>query len=603
MRSRIQQHGRMIFISALIACIICLGYFRYLPQGQTAVSLGYLLVATLSQMGLLFALWGLITLPVTFIKPERIRALLTALLFAAPLLALYIDTQVFAQYRYHIQWILVELLLSGGIVEFTTGNILLVIAAAMGSTAVMYLLYQLQAKAKIRRPVNKLFFSGLFICLLATHLTHIWASANAIQSITTQNRFLPLFYPTTANRLLRDLGWADEASLDRQKQLQVKSSSLNYPLAPLQLNKPTKPVNIVVIGVDSWRWDALSAKYAPNIWQFAQQGMRFDNHLSTGNATRAGIFGLYYGMPSTYWHSFYANRRSPVLMDVLQQEDYQLGIFASAQLVKPEFDQTVFVNVPNLRKSSKAEGPVGKDEEITRLWLQWNKHRDLNKPAFSFLFYDAPHAYAFPENYPVKFEPMAKEIDYMALNNDYDASLFKNRYMTAAHFTDSLIGKVLTAIEHSPDRDNTVVIITGDHGQEANDNKLNYWGHNSNFSDAQAKVPMVIVGPGIKSGISELPTSHVDIAPTLLQHYLGLKNPVSDYSTGQDILAPNPKQVPFRMVASYTDYALVSKNSILTVSGKNGGYQLLDRHYRPLTGQPDFAQLQQALQQMRQFLK
>lgn len=604
MRNNILNHGMMLIITSLLASAVACGYFTYLPEGQSMLSLSYLTVATLGQMGLLISLWSLLMLPLVLIKDLRLRTALTGLAFALPLLLLYTDTQVYAQYKFHIQWVLVDMLLSGGMVDPSIGNILVILLACCGVTAMMAGVYwQLnQYKGWQRYPLNKSFFSLLFICLLATHLSHIWAAANAERSITAQNRYLPLFYPATANRLMRKYGWLNEEKLAQQKQMQIKNSgSLNYPLHALTVTPPAKPVNIVMIVVDSWRWDTLTEKVSPNIWQFAQDARQYDNHLSTGNATRAGIFGLFYGLPATYWQSFYSNRRSPVLMDVLQQENYQLGIFASAHLVKPEFDQTVFVNVPGLRKHSKADSVEGRDQEITSLWLDWNAHKDPNKPAFSFLFYDAPHGYAFPADYPVQFEPMAKTVDYMALSNNYDASLLRNRYMTSAHYVDSLIGKVLDTLQQSPDWKNTLVVITGDHGQELNDNHLNYWGHNSNFTDAQIKVPLIIAGPGVKPGMETQTTSHADLAPTLLTRYLGVTNPQSDYSTGGDLLTPRPR--PYQLAASYTDYALVSGDEILTVSGKNGGYELLDRHYHPIEGEPNFGQLQQAMGQMRQYLK
>lgn len=603
MKRHLIQHGLIIIISSIIACAISLGYFAYLPAGQTFGSLAYLSVATFSQMGLLVCLWGLITLPLVLIKPNKIRALATAIAFAFLLIIFYADTQVFAQYRYHIQWVFIEMLLSGGMLEITTKNILVLVIAISLCVAVLYSICRLFQKDNLLtdKPINKTFYTLLFCCLLATHLTHIWASAQSVRVITTQNQLLPLFYPATANGLMRKLGWLDEQSLAQQKGMQLKEeSTLNYPLAPIQLTKPTKPVNIIFIVIDSWRWDSMTAEYSPNIWQFSQGARRFEKHLSTGNATRTGIFGLFYGVPATYWHSFYANRRSPVLMDAIQKNGYQLGIFASAHLLNPQFNQTVFVNVPDLRVKSESPTAVSRDQEITDLWINWNAHRDQNQAAFSFLFYDAPHVYAFPNDYPVKFEPMSKGMDYMELGNDYDSKLLRNRYMTSVHYVDSLIGKVIKAAEHSPDWQNTLIVITGDHGQEINDNHLNYWGHNSNFTAAQTQVPMIIAGPGIRAGTETMTTSHEDIAPTLLSHYLGVTNPISDYSTGQDMLAP--KQKSFHLLASYNDYALVSDTSILTVNKESGSYQWSDTHLQPKSTKPDFHQLQQALKTMRKFL-
>lgn len=117
-----------------------------------------------------------------------------------------------------------------------------------------------------------------------------------------------------------------------------------------------------------------------------------------------------------------------------------------------------------------------------------------------------------------------------------------NRYKTSVHFTDSLAKQVIDKLKATGDFDNTVIIITGDHAQELNDNKLNYWGHNSNFTPAQTQVPFVIVGPKVPKHLGkewgDRFTSHEDIVPTLMHNYLGVQNPIDEYSTGVDLFAP-----------------------------------------------------------------
>ena len=72
---------------------------------------------------------------------------------------------------------------------------------------------------------------------------------------------------------------------------------------------------------------------------------------------------MFYGIPGTYWHSFLANQQSPVLTQRLQSLDYQLGIFAAASLEKPEFSQTVFRDVKNLRMGSEGDSVGFEDIE------------------------------------------------------------------------------------------------------------------------------------------------------------------------------------------------------------------------------------------------
>ncbi len=176
--------------------------------------------------------------------------------------------------------------------------------------------------------------------------------------------------------------------------------------------------------VDSWRADTFNADNTPNLWALAKNGRTYSHHLATGNATRTGIFGLFYGMPGTYWHSFLANQQSPVLMDRLQALDYQVGIFTATQLEKPEFNQTIFAKVPNLRNGSDGDSPAELDADLTEDWMSWHQQRDPTRPTFSFLFYDAPHGYDFPADFTPKYQPMLDEINYLKLNNETDPTPF-----------------------------------------------------------------------------------------------------------------------------------------------------------------------------------
>ena len=142
-----------------------------------------------------------------------------------------------------------------------------------------------------------------------------------------------------------------------------------------------------------------------------------------------------------------------------------------------------------------------------------------------------------------------------------------------------MVANVLSKLKEADELDNTLLVITGDHGQEANDNKLNYWGHNSNFTDVQVKVPFAIIGPGINAQTIKQErgalTSHQDIVPTLMKHYLGVQNETRDYSAGVDLLDDEVKR-EWVMSSNYSGYAIITDHTILEVD-PSGQYQLLDK--------------------------
>ncbi|MGL0935028.1 DUF3413 domain-containing protein [Vibrio vulnificus] len=606
-KQKLHAHGWFILINALVLMLIASRYFAFLPEFPTdPLGITFILAGTWGQMTLLAALIGLVTIPTLFL-PKPFRNGTQALIASLGVATLFIDTIVFAQYRFHINAVVLELVMSGQIVSFPLITWLMVIGGvALLLAAQWWTIRWLENGAPVRAlKLGRKFALLTFAALLATNAIHIWAAAHAYQPVTTVKRYLPLFYPATADKFMRKQGWVDEEALERQKALAFKrKNDLNYPLAPLQTQPVEKPLNIMLLVVDSWRADTFNADNTPNMWKYAQSGVVFNNHIATGNATRTGIFGLFYGIPGTYWHGFLANQQSPVLIDRLQALDYQLGIFTAAQLRKPEFNQTVFTKVENLRIGSEGSRPSELDADLTQDWLAWYDQRDKSKPTFSFLFYDAPHGYDFPADFEPKYEPMLKEVNYLKLNNDTDPTPFFNRYKTSVRYVDSMATKVLDKLKESGDLENTLVIITGDHGQEMNDNKLNFWGHNSNFTDAQVNVPFAIFGPGVDAAkmqwSSEALTSHQDVVPTLMKHYLGVTNDVKDYSVGEDLLGDAVKR-DWIISSNYSGYAIITDDNILEVSG-GGQYQFMDKTNRQLKDQqPNFTYLQQALEQISRF--
>ena len=607
-KQKLHAHGWFILVNALAAIAIASRYFAFLPEFPSdALGISFIFAGTWGQMTLLAAVIGLVSLP-ALLLPKGARNVLQALVASLGLAVLFIDTIVYAQYRFHINAVVLELVMSGQVVSFplvTWITVLGSLAALLGGQ--WWLIRWLENDAPVRQwKLGRKFALLTFLALLATNGIHIWAAAHAYQPVTMVKRYLPLFYPATANKFMERRGWLDKEAIAQQKAMRVPpKSDLNYPLSPMQFDS-VEPVNIMLITVDSWRADTFNEDNTPYMWQYAKDGAIFQDHIATGNATRTGIFGLFYGLPGTYWHGFVANHKSPVLVDRLQQLDYQLGLFAAARLTNPEFHQTVFANVPNLRVGSEGFTPSQRDRHLTDDWIEWYKNRDTSKPVFSFLFYDAPHGYDFPKNFEPKYEPMIPRVDYLKLDNNSDQEKFFNRYKTSVRYVDTQVKRALDTLKESGDLDNTLVIITGDHSQEINDNKQNFWGHNGNFTRAQTHVPFVMFGPGVdKDKLAETigyTTSHEDFAPTLMKNYLGATNDIDDYSTGEDLYGDSVKR-DWIMTSSYSAYGIIYDDTIIEVNGA-GQSQILDSTYRPKKDATmNYEYVQQALENISRFRK
>lgn len=85
-------------------------------------------------------------------------------------------------------------------------------------------------------------------------------------------------------------------------------------------------------------------------------------------------------------------------------------------------------------------------------------------------------------------------------------------YYAAVSFTDAQIGKLLKALDSLGLRENTIIVLWGDHGWHLGDHNL--WCKHTDFEQA-THAPLIISAPGIKSSIVETPNEFVDVFPTI----------------------------------------------------------------------------------------
>jgi uncharacterized protein len=120
--------------------------------------------------------------------------------------------------------------------------------------------------------------------------------------------------------------------------------------------------------------------------------------------------------------------------------------------------------------------------------------------------------------------------------------------------------------------EDSVIVVTGDHGQEFNDNRRNYWGHNSNFTKYQTGVPLILYSPMLRPAVHRHRTTHFDVVPTLLRKYLGCSEPFDVYSVGRSLFEPGGREAV--VMSEYMDFGIVTADKIAVV--REQGMQVLD---------------------------
>ncbi len=381
------------------------------------------------------------------------------------------------------------------------------------------------------------YIAGLMF--IAQGISFGFSSYSGCSSILVRSYTVPFYLPITFKSVLRDLGFKpSEKNVLTAKQ--NKNLALNYPLKEIKQRPDSTKYNIVWLVAESLRADMLNPEVMPQTYKFAQKGQWFLNHYSGGNGTRKALFSMFYGLYGNYWDAFLNEQRSPVVMDLLQNNGYQIDLYTSARFTYPEFDKTLFSKIP---KKQLHEQPTGvgwkSDRENVAKMLKFISTRDKNTPFMSFLFFESPHArYYFPPECAIR-KNYLKDFNYATADIAKDIDLIHNRYINSCYHLDTQLARIIDYLEKEKLLDTTIVIITGDHGEEFMEHGR--WGHNSAFVEQQVRTPMIICVPGMKPKQYTKMTSHLDISPTVM-HLLGVENPSEDFSLGIDMLSDKERK-------------------------------------------------------------
>jgi membrane-anchored protein YejM (alkaline phosphatase superfamily) len=239
---------------------------------------------------------------------------------------------------------------------------------------------------------------------------------------------------------------------------------------------------------------------------------------------------------------------------------YDFKILSSSKLTNPEFRKTAFVKLPQyINDTLPGTNAEEKDPELAKAFITWLDERDKEKPFYAFLYFDAPHGpYSYPDQFE-KFKPSNKSPNYVTTGRKDAVPLF-NSYKNAVFFDDFLTGKILNALRKHGLMTDTIILITGDHGEEFFE--VGNWGHTSDFSKYQARVSCVLYIPGYPHQEITYPTSHLDVAPTFLK-MLGYSTPVEKYSQGQDLFTPGGNA--HVMVSGWSDCAIIDPQNTIVL--------------------------------------
>lgn len=502
---------------------------------------------------------------------KRAIAGISIFLSGVSALALIADSRVFAMFKFHITPTLVSMACGPGwrdLFDFSNvevfvivGVVILVFVLEVFFAWVVWHHIILKERFKVGGRIALFWVASVWF----SYITLIETVQIEVKSFANQVAILP-FYSQLVQRIVPMNTILRRNSEETFAQLRFPNDrNLNYPRHPMRCSAPDKPYNIIFIMVDALRADSLVSQFMPNTAQFVKKGWQFTNHMSGGNVTQAGVFSLFYSIPSSYWTSALEQKKTPVLVDLLQKYHYETQIIWSMEMYMPAFNKTIYANVKDLPVNGAPGVDVGGwDRDTTNKAIQFLNSSHHKRPFYLHLFYDAPHGYCSYQSYAEPYQPTSKHCSRIHWSNARDPLLYYNRYLNALHFVDEEIGKVLAVIQEKGYLENSIVILTSDHGQEFDDNKHNYWEHGSNFTKTQVQVPLAIYWPGEKPRTIRYATSGYDLVPTLLTRLFACQNPISDYSIGQNLLQDFGR-LPFVLAGSYVNMGIIEPDRLTTL--------------------------------------
>lgn len=565
----------------IISLIIAFPYLSYGPVTGDFPAWVYTRIAFLSNFAIFILVIGLFLWPFTrFIKSS-------VQLFSIPPIVMFlfqvfllVDVHIYEIFRFHINGIVINTLTTEGASDSVqVGSKTLIMSALL----ILFLLliefgmllglYRYFSRSLSRRFIEKLrprkavLVSVLLFLMIifADKLIFAYANFYDMNNITRYQKLYPMYLPLFADEAMEKyLGMKKEKILIEYK---VKSSLLNYPAPDFKIESNLKPVNIVWIAIDSWRFDMMNEEITPHISEFSRQALLFENHYSGGNATRFGIFSMFYGLYGTYWHQILAERKPPVFMDTLQGMGYEFKILSSTHLTYPEFRKTAFVKIT---PDAIDDALPGKSAAERDLWIgkrfdEFLEKRDKSKPFFSFMFLDSPHApYRYTPEF-ARYQPAVEEINYLKFkkaNATFDAvKPIYNRYRNAVSFSDYAVHQILSGLKKRGLLKNTIVAITGDHGEEFYE--TGFFGHTSSYSKYQTNVPFILYVPGEKPAKITKLTSHLDMVPTMLS-LMGSKMNPALYSHGRSLLGAEENH--YVVSSGWDNFAVIDKDATVILS-------------------------------------
>ncbi len=274
--------------------------------------------------------------------------------------------------------------------------------------------------------------------------------------------------------------------------------------------------SILLVTLDTTRADAVGPDavgvQTPAFNALAARGRRFRQAYTpipeTLPAHSSIMTGLYPAGHGIHENGRHLSERYPVLAERLQQAGYRTGAFVSSFILSRRFglargfsvyDDELAAGQAERTSKDTTDRALGYLAQVSSAASAASVVSPVSaqtppQPQFLWVHYFDPHApYAPPEPFRTQYA--------------------QSPYLGEVAAMDQQLGRLLQAFEHEA-RGQVAIVIVADHGEGLGDH--GEMQHGNLLYQSTMHVPLVVVGPGIAAGVSDVPVSTRRIFNTVL---------------------------------------------------------------------------------------
>jgi arylsulfatase A-like enzyme len=414
---------------------------------------------------------------------------------------------------------------------------------------------------------------------------------NPVERVTEQ-KWLPRTYPLTdLGSGLAELEISTQADLAAGEQNDVGGPRIlvSEPVLVTSADEPQEIRNVILVSLDTLRADHMScygykSVTSPFLDRFAEENVFVETGIAPSNWTLPSHVSMFSSLyPSTHGIGSMSQsvRKVEMLACILKKEGFSTKAITDGGLMAATFG---FCTGFDSYEDHNHAG-FGTIMPAAKNWLR----NQAGEPFFLFLHtYDTHSPYNPPKRFLDRFEqpdgvspellkaPPDRRLPHPldSAQSAKDLKYVTNMYDGCIMHVDEEMEGLFTLLEELGYWENTMVIVTSDHGEEFMEHGR--MGHGNQLYEESIRVPLLMRVPGVRGKKITSVAQILDIPPTIVD-YLGIDSNSS--FQGESLMGLWNETVPKARTAYSEMEDLVARRTIgekFICNLKNGHEQIYD---------------------------